>query len=104
RSPRTPTRTAASRRPDRDAHRRPSKARARSRATMIDGEGRLARLVNDPSPSPPRAPDPSPSETAAREAVDRLLQAHGAEVHRYSAATVRGDETGARPPHGVGHQ
>lgn len=70
---------------------------------MIDGEGRLARLVNDPSPSPPRAPDPSPAETAARETVDHLLQAHGAEVHRYCAAMLGVDGTAALLPTFVGH-
>jgi DNA-directed RNA polymerase specialized sigma24 family protein len=55
--------------------------------------------VTEPSPPDARAPDPA----AAREAVDRLMQAHGAEVYRYCVAMLGPQGAAAMLPTIFGH-
>lgn len=55
--------------------------------------------MTEPSPPETAASDPS----AAREAVDRLMQAHGVEVYRYCVAMLGSEGAAAMLPTIFGH-
>jgi DNA-directed RNA polymerase specialized sigma24 family protein len=64
--------------------------------------------VAEPSPPEPQAPDPTaspqaPDPTASRDAIDRLMRAHGADVHRYCVAMLGWEGAAAMLPTIFGH-